>query len=128
MKKALFLLIVCCVGCSKGVVPVTGRLVKGTEPVANVMISLCPEPANEGEIAHGGTDTQGNFTLYTLPHSGVLPGNYKIKLQPPVEGPATHQVPAALTDLNQTTWVVNIPPNGIVNLVLDVNKSELEAK
>lgn len=74
------------VGCSKGIVPVSGKLIKGSDPIANVMITLSPEPAAGREFAVGGTDDNGIFTMYTLPSKGVSPGDYKIKLQPRLKG------------------------------------------
>lgn len=126
MYKYLMLLLLVA-GCAPGVVPVTGRLTKGTEPIAGVMVSLSPiDASSDASVAHGGTEPDGKFTLYSLPRKGVIPGVYKVTLQPPTDGPAAKLVPSKFTDINKTTWKITIPPAGILDLQLDVSKDTIQ--
>lgn len=126
MQKLVLVSLLFLVGCSKGIVPVSGKLIKGPDPIANVMITLVPELNAGREFAVGGTDDNGIFTMYTLPSKGVSPGDYKIKLQPPIEGKAVRQIPGKFTDISTTPWVITIPSNGFENLVLDVDQDQLK--
>lgn len=114
-------------GCSKGVVPVTGKLSLGSVPAGDVMVSLCPvDPESGCKVAHGGTDPEGKFVLYTLPDEGVMPGEYKIKLQPPAVGPSARLVPKRFTDVTTTPWRVTVPASGGLELHLDLGKNEVQ--
>ncbi|MBJ7305332.1 MAG: hypothetical protein JHD26_12850 [Gemmataceae bacterium] len=126
MQKLVLVSLLFLVGCSKGIVPVSGKLIKGPDPIANVMITLVPEPNAGREFAVGGTDDNGIFIMYTLPSKGVSPGDYKIKLQPPIEGKAVSQIPGKFVDISTTPWFITIPSNGIENLVLDVDQDKLK--
>lgn len=126
MRKLILVSLFFLVGCSKGIVPVSGKLIQGSDPIANVMITLSPEPAAGREFAVGGTDDNGIFTMYTLPSKGVSPGDYKIKLQPPIEGKAVRQIPGKFTDISTTPWFITIPSKGFENLVLDVDQDKLK--
>lgn len=90
------------------------------------MITLVPEPNAGRAFAVGGTDDNGIFTMYTLPSKGVSPGDYKIKLQPPIEGKAVRQIPGKFTDISTTPWLITIPSNGYENLVRDVDQDQLK--
>ncbi|MSR50614.1 MAG: hypothetical protein CK551_05935 [Planctomycetaceae bacterium] len=126
MQKLFLVSLLFLVGCSKGLVPVSGKLTKGSESIANAMITLVPEPSEGREFAVGGTDDNGIFTMYTLPSKGVSPGDYKIKLQPPIEGKAVRQILGKFTDISTTPWAITIPPKGFENLVLDVDQDKLK--
>lgn len=126
MRKYTLLVLLLLAGCSKGVVPVTGQLTKGSEPITDTMVSLCPvDPGSDKEVAHGGTDQNGKFKLWTLPHEGVLPGEYKIKLTPPMDGRANAQIPKKFTNVMTTPWRVTVTASGIPDLRLDVEKDEI---
>jgi hypothetical protein len=113
-------------GCSRGpaLVPVTGTLTKGGQPVADVMIQLAPEggPA-DGKVAYGHADASGAFAMKTLPHGdGVVAGTYRVTLQPDDGSPATRLVPGKFRDLGQTPWRVTVPPAGLGGLKLDITQ------
>jgi hypothetical protein len=72
------LLVALTAGCGgDGRVPVTGQVVVGDAPAANLLIKL--EPQGEGEPAWGYTDEQGRFKLDGPGDAtGALPGSYRV--------------------------------------------------
>src|SRR5262249_21821300 len=73
-------------GCTRAppLTVVRGTLTKGTQPVAEVMIQFAPDDAGpDAKVAYGHADAAGAFVMKTLPHgTGVVPGTYRITLQP----------------------------------------------
>jgi hypothetical protein len=118
-------------GCAKGptLTPVRGTLTKGAQPVADVMIQLAPDNAGpEAKVAYGHTNAAGAFVMKTLPHGdGVVPGTYRVTLQPGDGTPALRLVPGKFQDLSQTPWRLTVPPTGLDGLRLDMTKDGLAA-
>ena len=119
----------CCAltaGCAKGPTPVAvrGTLTKGSQPVADVMIQFAPDGDAAGaKVAYGHTDAAGAFVPKTLPEGdGIIPGTYRVTLQPGDGTPAMKLVPHKFRDLGQTPWRVTVPPGGIDGLKLDMNQ------
>lgn len=110
-------------GCGPKLVPVTGTLTKGADPIPNVIVQFSPvDPRSGGMEAYNQTDGQGRFTLRTLTRGpGVVPGEYKVLLQPPDFGPGVKLVPGHLRDISATPWRVTVPATGITDLRLDVD-------
>ena len=120
-------------GCNRAppLTVVRGILTTGTQPVAEVMIQFAPDDAGpDAKVAYGHADAAGAFVMKTLPHgTGVVPGTYRITLQPGDGSVALRQrlVPGKLQDLSQTPWRVTVPPTGLHDLKLDVTKETLAA-
>ena len=119
----------CCAvatGCARGPTPVSvrGTLTKDGQPVANVMIQAAPDGnAADTKVAYGHTDSTGAFVMKTLPQGdGVIPGTYRVTLQPADGSLANKLVPGKFRDLAQTPWRVTVPPTGLDGLKLDINQ------
>ena len=126
---ALLFLAVCLAagwGCGKPglkLVPVSGVVVNGGKPVANVTIAFAADISGGGPTldAFGSTDGDGNFSLQTVMQGqGAPAGRYKVIIT--TDGPAARLIPAHIMSLSTTRLVVDIPPEGTHDLKLDLAK------
>src|SRR5437879_5545336 len=63
--------------------PVEGVVLLDGKPLAGASIQFVPQ--EKGRDATGETDKNGHFVMSTFqPRDGVLPGNYKVVISPPV--------------------------------------------
>lgn len=91
MKKILFLMVICGLGCGDSgsgkflgekqeTVPVSGVVNVDGQPFANGILELMPKSDNT-RIASSPTDGSGRFKLGTYGKAdGVIPGEYTVKL------------------------------------------------
>jgi len=113
-------------GCGKPapkLVPVSGMVVNGNNPVARAAISFAADISQGGPTldAFGSTDADGRFTLQTVSHGkGAPPGRYKVVIT--TDGPSSRLIPANITALSTTRLVVDIPQDGSQDLKLDLSK------
>lgn len=125
---------------ARGLVPVAGRitLAGGSWPNPGTLAFV---PADEQSAASAGKtmppvrmgfaefDAEGRFVAQSRrPGDGLMPGRYRVgvscwKKPPdvasPGEGPAA---PEAVRDPRTSPLVVEVPPTGVRNLVIDVSK------
>jgi hypothetical protein len=135
-KKAAMSLVltwrrVCCivvvfaaVGCSKNphLVPAAGTIQAQGQPVANATVQFTPDPVKNpsGFSATAQVGDDGAFRLQTPPHGeGAMPGSYRVT----VTGYPGQKLsfPSKYTRLDQTTLLVEIPPEGKSDLILKLD-------
>jgi hypothetical protein len=127
-------------GCGKsGPVSVRGVVKLDGQPVVGAAVTFIAQDPG-GRDAYGSTDENGAFELSTTkPGDGVLPGKYKVVIQPPGEGggstpfddtdkpaapakpkaPRGPQIPLKYTVPAQTPLAQDVPPNGKVVIELE---------
>ena len=70
------------------------------KPLPNASIQFVPQ-GDAGRDATGQTDASGHFTMSTLkPGDGVVPGDYKVVITPPMEAAAPQQYATADEAMN----------------------------
>jgi len=112
-------------GCSsKGLVPVNGKLLKGSKvPESGFQINFDPVSLRGEERAIAGMQLDGTFKMYTLPNPGVKPGEYFVSVGiVPLSGA---ERPDKFGAARTSPWKVTVPNSGIKNLVLDFEKDEV---
>jgi hypothetical protein len=100
--------------------PVKGRVVFNGDPVTAADIYFMPNAAkgNEGSMASSVLQTDGSFTLSTHPHGdGVMPGAYKVTLS---LGRRPEKELDKYRRLDTTPMEYNVPPEGLTNLVIEL--------
>lgn len=108
-------------GCGGGpkLVPVNGRVEYGDgRPVTAASICFIPdaEKGNTGQLATSLLAEDGAFTLRTYPHGdGAMIGPYKVTIS---LGRGTSRKLAKYTRQNDTPFRIDVPPEGIADLVL----------
>lgn len=120
-------------GCGKsGPVSVRGVVKLDGQPVAGAAVTFVAQDPG-GRDASGATNEKGEFELSTTkPGDGVLPGKYKVVIQPPGEGggstpfddpekpvakpkaPRGPRIPVKYTNPATTPLTQDVPPNGEV--------------
>ena len=91
-----FLSLICLLaGCGgSGVSAVEGVVTLDGKPLQNASIHFVPQGA--GRDATGQTDASGHFTMSTFkPGDGVVPGEYKVVISPPLGEPDPTQYASA---------------------------------
>lgn len=83
----MLLLSFCLLGCSGGadgapkLYPVTGTLVVGGSPLADITVQLIPaDPDSKAKPGLGKTDAEGNFEIRTNGDKGAPTGKFKVVL------------------------------------------------
>lgn len=127
-------------GCGKsGPVSVRGVVKLDGQPVAGAAVTFIAQDPGCRD-AYGSTNEQGEFELSTnKPGDGVLPGKYKVVIQPPGEGgsstpfddpekpaaptkpkaPRGPRIPVKYTVPGQTPLTQEVPPKGEVVIELE---------
>ena len=82
-------------GCGgAGTTPVEGVVVLDGKPLANASVQFVPQ--GTGRDATGQTNQNGEFAMSTFqPRDGVLPGDYKVVISPPLGTPDPTQYATA---------------------------------
>jgi hypothetical protein len=81
-------------GCGTATSPVEGTVLLDGQPLVGASIQFVPQGA--GKQATGETDKNGAFTMSTdKPRDGVVPGEYKVVVSPPVGQPDPTQYASA---------------------------------
>ena len=112
-------------GCSsKGLVPVSGKLLKGGKvPESGFQINFDPVSLRGEERAIAGMQLDGTFKLYTLPNPGVKPGEYFVSVGIIPDSGA--QRPEKFGSARSSPWKIKVPSSGIKNLILDFEKEQV---
>lgn len=59
--------------------PVSGRVERGSQPLAGGSVVFVPEPPLKAAIAYGTIDATGRYTMATInKYPGVAPGSYRV--------------------------------------------------
>ncbi len=66
-------------GGSANTVPVTGTVTYNNQPVEGAVVSFIP--VREGQSAIGKTNASGRYTMRTAQSDGVVPGQYRVKIE-----------------------------------------------
>jgi hypothetical protein len=111
-------------GCGGGdrpkLVTVSGKVVRGGEPVLPGSVIFHPAPGHtyNGDRPSTVLQTGGTFVMQTYPHGdGVPPGKYKVTLSPDLAGRLKKP---EYGDPARTPWSVDVPDAGLTDQVLDV--------
>jgi hypothetical protein len=108
-------------GCGGGpkLVTVKGKvLFDNGQPVTAASICFIPDAdkGNNGQLATSLLAEDGSFTLRTYPHGdGAMLGPYKVTIS---LGRGTSRKLAKYTRQNDTPFHIDVPPEGLVDLVL----------
>jgi len=125
-----FLLALAClvaVGCSgnKGEVAVAGRLTKGDKPCEGVGVNFVADDLS-AQCFIGSTNADGRFEMYSFKgKKGVLPGNYSVQINIPLDAPGGGLVNPNLIGPT-SPWRVIVTDKGIPDLKLDMDKDKIE--
>jgi hypothetical protein len=86
-------------------VPVTGVVTKGGQPVAGAVVTF--EPQREGSLSVGATDATGHFELtYLREYKGAVPGPHLVRISK-MEGEAGAElIPAKFNEKSKVTCEV----------------------
>jgi hypothetical protein len=100
MRFGLLVLICLLAGCGgSGTSSVEGVVTFDDKPLPNASIQFVPQ--GDGRDATGQTDDSGHFTMSTLkPGDGVMPGDYKVVITPPMESTVPQQFATAEEAMN----------------------------
>jgi hypothetical protein len=129
---ALFLTLPGCGGDGLRRVPVRGKLTAKGVPVAHATVQFLPVGSTKGQGALGRSDQEGNFTMASGKLSGVVPGEYKVRLSRQIvrdgspilnreqllENPdARESVPRRYAAIESTPLKATVPESGgVVNV------------
>lgn len=101
-------------------VPVTGKVIVGSQPATAGSIIFHPDAGNEFQKDRPSSLLQldGSFTIKTFPYGeGVPPGKYKVTLSPDLAGRIQHP---KLGDAANTPWTIEVPITGIDGHIFEV--------
>jgi hypothetical protein len=131
---AALVCLVLALGCKSRVtlVPVSGKVTVGKEPVTSGQVTLVPivgkgaAPATK-DLSSGPIDSSGNYTISTGTKPGAPLGQYKVLVNPPVELGEGKKAKLPPYNLKYTTEkntplkieVVTEPKQGAYDLKLD---------
>jgi hypothetical protein len=109
-------------GCGRTpkLVAVTGKVSHQGKAVTGGSVWFHPEEgsASGGERMSGQLQIDGSFTVRTFPHGdGILPGRYRVTLSPDLAGRAGAPRYGRVLE---TPWTVEVPDNGLADLVLEI--------
>jgi hypothetical protein len=123
------LLLVGTAGCGGGeeppkMAPVSGKVVWRQTPLAGLTVEFLPHPDKgnpKAFVARGVTGEDGSFTLSTHldrvgNQRGAQPGWYKVRFV----GYGGSQVPAAYQSITETPLEIEVPEEGLTNIVLTI--------
>lgn len=116
---------VCIVGCGEtppAMVPVTGRVMQGDQPVSIGAIYFHPHVSNsfQDDTPSSQIGSDGQFTMKTFPFGeGVPPGRYKVTLGSEI---ATRLGHPELANLSRTPWSIEVTDAGVSDHVFAVEE------
>jgi hypothetical protein len=122
-------------GCSDGpltkLAPATGRVVYKNQAVAAAEIYFNPDAqkGNQGELGSALLAEDGSFSITTHhpkgPRTGVVPGAYKVTLG---LGRRPEKDLVKYRTIQATPLAIEIPEEGLSNILIDLDKGTIEVK
>jgi hypothetical protein len=112
-------------GCTRDrpprLVPVKGRVTYRNRPVPLATVTFVPDVARgntRGRDGRASTGKDGSFTMQTYPWgAGVMPGAYRVTV---MYYSRTDQLPRKYTKFHLTPLAVEVPEEGVRDLVLTI--------
>jgi hypothetical protein len=122
-------------GCSDGaptrLAPVTGRVSYKNQAVTAAEIYFNPDAqkGNQGELGSAFLAEDGTFSMTTHhpkgPRTGVVPGAYKVTLG---LGRRPEKDLVKFRTIQATPLTVEVPEEGLSDIVIDLDKGTIDAK